>query len=198
MREGLDISIDAKLRAVVEGSIPICLLDLIFGGPSILSHVRFGDSLPLNEARLGYRTMVAIDRRTGTARRGALFSVEYVEPGAEFGFRLVATNLPNYALGLLAEVLRDINDGVVRIGGLKSRGFGRVEFRELRVRIRDYGGKALRALDPIDEGLDVGADVIEGSDAWRLLNELSNVWRRSLDRLRKVSSKGWKWGVVLG
>lgn len=198
LREALDASLEAKLRAIVEGNIPVCLLDLIFGGPGILSHIKFSDSLPLNEARLGYRTMVAIDRRTGASRKGALFSVEYVEPGAEFSFRLVTTNLPNYALGLLAEVLKDVNDGIVRIGGLKSRGFGRIKFEELRIRIREYGGKALRALDPIDGSLDVGADIIEGNEAWRLLNQLINVWRRSLDMLRKVSNEGWRWGVVLG
>lgn len=190
--------VDLELRTIVnaEGNIRLCLLDLIFGSSGFLGHVTFSDSLPLSDVKLGYRSMNAVNRRTGASQ--ALFHVEYIEPGAEFNFRLIATNLPNYALGLLSEVIMDINDGIVRVGGLKSRGFGRVEFRDLRIKVREYGGRALRALDPIDEELNVGKEVIEGREAWDLLNDLIRVWRGSLEKLRRVSNEGWRWGVVLG
>lgn len=194
--EGLGADHLSKLRALVNGDIKACLLDLMFGAPGYRSHVDFSDSLPLNSYKLGYRTMVAIDRRTGTAGRGMLFSVEYVEPGCVFSFRLVARNLPNYALGLIAEVLQDINSGMVRVGGLKSRGFGRVKIRNLRIWVRESEGTPLRALDPIDSEVPVNAEEISGEEAWDTLKKLIEVWHKSLEKLRRVSNSDWRWGVV--
>ncbi len=192
-------SIFDKLNMIVTGGISVCILDLIFGAPGILSHVFFNDSYPTNNYRIGYRTMVAIDRRTGASSRSALFTVEYVEPGAIFDFTLIVENLPNYALGLLFEVLKDLNEGIVKVGGLKSRGFGRVAVESLSIAIKEFGSnvKALRALDPIDEKVDVGTEVLEGEEAWELVDNLIGVWHRSLDKLRKISDEGWRWGAVV-
>ncbi len=189
--------VSSKLRFIIDGDVKLCILDLIFGAPGLLSHVVIKDSLPINEPKLGYRTMVAINRRTGSSARTALFSVEYVEPGCEFEFELICKNLPNYAVGLIAEVIKDINEGIVKVGGLKSRGFGRVEFKGLSIKVREFGGTPLRALDPIDQEIKLGKDEVSGSEAWGLLNELIKVWHNSLEKLRKVSEANWRWGVIL-
>ncbi len=195
--ERRNISLESKLDLLINATIRICLLDLIFGGPGFLSHVAFSDSLPVEDFKLGYRTMVALDRRTGVSSRRALFKVEYVEPGARFNFGITTKNLPNYALGLLAEILGDLNNGVIRVGGLKSRGFGRVKIENLVFRIREFGGEPLRALDPIDSSVEVASQKLEGKDAWELLNKLIDVWYGSLEKLRMVSENRWRWGVVL-
>ncbi|RLI97320.1 MAG: CRISPR-associated RAMP protein [Candidatus Aenigmatarchaeota archaeon] len=159
-----------------------CILCKIFGSPGYLSHVFFGDSFPENSVSIGYRTMVAIDRRTGTSYPGALFTVEYVEPGAVFNFEMRAINLPNYALGLLGEIFGEIQQGVIRIGGLKSRGFGRISFQNLKVKIsgiKSIENGKLIPLDPLDE------EVEFKEDFWELVKELVKVWENVSRKLQK-------------
>jgi CRISPR-associated RAMP protein (TIGR02581 family) len=191
------LSIDEKIRRVIDGEIGLCLLCLIFGSIALHSHVTFYDSVPVGEYRLGYRTGIAIDRRTGAARRGALYTVEYVEPGARFSFRFEAINLPNYAVGLLAQVIMDIDSGFVKVGGLKSRGFGAVKFLDLKVGVHDRksGGYVekgvIEALDPIDRPVEIVGDWRKDLEAFR------NAFLSALPMLKKVSESGWRWSVVL-
>ena len=200
-RAGIDFR--GKVELIMKGEVRTCLLCLMFGAPSIYSHVMFKDSLPTNAFTLGYRTMTAIDRRTGTVRRGALFTVEYVEPGCTFGFSMEAINLPNYAIGLLMKVVKDINLGVVRVGGLKTRGFGRVHFENVKLStyplVKDYGivDGVLKALDPIDTDVEWGSkEVIEGREAWGVIESFIKSWDNALPKLRKISESGWRWEVI--
>ena len=198
---------EERIKAVVSGEVRACLLCLTFGSPGLSSHVSFGESYPQGSYALGYRTCVAISRRTGAAYRRALFTVEYVEPGCKFGFKLIAENLPNYALGLLAEVMEQINAGLVKVGGLKSRGFGRVHFEDLELFVyspkpEEWGvhDGCLKPLDPVDSEVEwpAGMDTrIRGEEALEVLEELREAWRNALDKLRRISGEGWKWGVVL-
>ena len=191
------LSIDEKIRRVIDGEIGLCLLCLVFGSTALHSHVTFYDSVPVGEYRLGYRTGIAIDRRTGAARRGALYTVEYVEPGARFSFRFEAINLPNYAVGLLAQVIMDIDSGFVKVGGLKSRGFGAVKFLDLKVGVHDRksGGYVekgvIEALDPIDRPVEIVGDWRKDLEAFR------NAFLSALPVLKKVSESGWRWSVAL-
>lgn len=195
--------LEMKLRGIVEGTISefgkgVCLLCLIFGTPGLRSHVQFYDSVPVGNYKLGYRRSVAISRRTGAAAYRSLFTVEYVEPGSIFNFRLTAINLPNYALGLLSTIMKEINLGIVKVGGLKSRGYGTVKFIEKKFKISVSGIKGvkdevLEALDPYDFEIKMSSSVLEGSEAWKILEDLASVWIKSLSKLREVSKKGWRW-----
>ena len=108
-----------------------CLNCKLFGAMSVMSNVKFLDSLPITYS-LNTRSMVAISRTEGAAARGALVTVEYVEPMSKFTFKLIGTNLPNYAIGYLVTIMKNIHDGLVQIGGHKSRGFGFVKFGNLK------------------------------------------------------------------
>jgi len=108
-----------------------CLNCKLFGTMSVMGNVKFLDSLPITYS-LNSRSMVAISRTEGAAVRGALVSVEYVEPGSRFTFKLIGNNLPNYSIGYLLVVMKNIQDGLVQIGGHKSRGFGFVKFGKLK------------------------------------------------------------------
>ncbi|RLF03094.1 MAG: CRISPR-associated RAMP protein [Thermoprotei archaeon] len=167
-----------------------CLLCKVFGAPSFKGHLDIDDAYPIDEkVQVGIRAGIAIDRRTGAAYPRAYYQVEYVEPGTRFRFRVRATNLPNYALGLIAKALRMIHEGWVRIGGFKSRGFGRVHFEDLVFRSWDAEGKGLvmRAIDAVDEEVDLtgvakledGWIVARGSYAWQALGRLEEVWERA-------------------
>jgi CRISPR-associated protein Csm3 len=169
-----------------------CLLCKVFGAPSFTGHSEFNDSYPINEkgdvqdAPVGVRTGIAINRRTGAVHMGALYQVEYVEPGARFRFSIRTTNLPNYALGLLAKILRMVNEGWVRVGGFKTRGFG--ELRVEGLRFAAYGltvqGSKLLAVDEKDKEVDLSGDIsstqrgleASGENAWRVLAKLEEVW----------------------
>jgi CRISPR-associated RAMP protein (TIGR02581 family) len=169
-----------------------CLLCKVFGAPSFTGHSEFNDSYPINEngevqdAPVGVRTGIAINRRTGAVHMGALYQVEYVEPGARFRFSLRTTNLPNYALGLLAKILRMVNEGWVRVGGFKTRGFGELRVDGLRFAASGatVQGSKLLAVDEKDKEVDLSGDIsstqrgleASGENAWRVLAKLEEVW----------------------
>jgi len=169
-----------------------CLLCKVFGAPSFTGHSEFNDSYPINEngevqdAPVGVRTGIAINRRTGAVHMGALYQVEYVEPGARFRFSIRTTNLPNYALGLLAKILRMVNEGWVRVGGFKTRGFGELRVEGLRFAVSGatVQGSKLLAVDEKDKEVDLSGDIsstqrgleASGENAWRVLAKLEEVW----------------------
>lgn len=169
-----------------------CLLCKVFGSPSFTGHVEFDDAYPIGEngevldVAVGVRTGIAINRRTGAVYREALYQVEYVEPGARFRFSMRATNLPNYALGLLAKIVRMLNEGWVRVGGFKTRGFGEVAVEGLRFRARGatVQDKKLLAVDNHDREVDLAgtAEIVQGwlsasgGKAWSALDKLEKVW----------------------
>jgi len=183
---------DEAIRAFHESA---CLLCKMFGAPSFTGHVTFSDAYPIDErgalleVPVGVRTGIAIDRRTGGVYRGALYQVEYIEPGARFRFSISATNLPNYALGLLAKILRMLHEGWVRVGGFKTRGFGRVHIDGLRVAL--WGptvvGSKLAAVDERDLEVDLSGLarqegdrlLAEGPAAWHVLGKLEEVWEHA-------------------
>jgi CRISPR-associated RAMP protein (TIGR02581 family) len=172
-----------------------CLLCKVFGAPSFTGHSEFNDSYPINEkgevldAPVGVRTGIAINRRTGAVHMGALYQVEYVEPGARFRFSIRTTNLPNYALGLLAKILRMVNEGWVRVGGFKTRGFGELRVEGLRFAASGLTlqGSKLLAVDEKDKEVDLSGDIsstqrgleTSGENAWRVLAKLEEVWNNA-------------------
>jgi len=168
-----------------------CLLCKIFGAPGLSSHVTFTDAYPVDnngnvvEVPLGVRTGIAIDRRTGAVYERALYQVEYIEPGARFRTMVLATNLPNYAIGVLAKALMLINEGYMRIGCFKTRGFGEVGIEDLELKIKGKNeGAKLLGLDNVDIEVDL-TDCTEisgtwliarGVNAWKCLNKFEKVW----------------------
>jgi len=162
-----------------------CLMCKIFGAPSFGAHVAFGDAYVQGSYSFATRTGIAIDRRTGAVFTGALYTVEYVEPGAVFKVDINTTNLPNYALGLLARILDMIDRGEVRVGGFKTRGFGELRLRSLKIRIHDlrYPGKTL--LEPLDEK-DIELDLAGLVDVRDGFIHVEEKWREVLDKLGEV------------
>ena len=83
------------------------------------------------------RNGVGIDRLTGSASTGALFDIEAVVQG-RFDGQITLRNAQLYQLALALFVLRDLDEGWVRLGSSSSRGFGevKVEIRELVIESR--------------------------------------------------------------
>ncbi len=162
------------LRVVFDNT---CINCKLFGAPSISGKLFFYDSEP-EKYTLGVRTGIAISRSTGAVARGALFQVEYVEPGSIFYFRLDGMNLPNYAIGYIAEIIGELNSGRVRVGGLKSRGFGLVEIILEELKIDTYDGSMeLRPLDNFDKLVNVAPGVYHKEQIPEILKKFIEAWR---------------------
>jgi len=91
--------------------------------------------LPVFEIRDG----IAINRITGGVANGP-FDLEVLTRG-EFTTSLDIRNFERWQLGLVALVLRDMEEGLVRIGFGKSRGLGRFKARITRFGINYYHRK---------------------------------------------------------
>jgi len=190
----------------------LCLPCKVFGSQSYKSKIVFYDSYPTKDVRVGVKTGIAIDRRTGTAMHRALYQVEYVEPGSEFSFHVKLLDVPNYVLGLFAQGLFELNAGRLKIGGFKTRGFGWVELGDLKITIVFYGDVGggisdnkliLNAMDDIDKEYNSGFNVsveqtngitgvtVEGENAWRLLRELAELWNNIRDNVVRAHIPRW-------
>ncbi|MDM8525788.1 RAMP superfamily CRISPR-associated protein [Desulfococcaceae bacterium HSG8] len=91
---------------------------------------------PLLEIRDG----VAIDRLTGGAAGGAKYDLEVLTRG-EFGTTLDIRNFERWQLGLVGLVLRDMEQGLVRLGFGKSRGLGKFRAKISRFQLTYYNRK---------------------------------------------------------
>jgi len=86
------------------------------------------------------RDGIAIDRLTGGPVSGAKYDLEVLTKG-EFGARIEIQNFERWQLGLLGLVLRDMSEGLIRIGMGKSRGLGRIRATVNRFEITYFGKK---------------------------------------------------------
>jgi|GEM_PF-242138 len=109
-------------------SCPICRL---FGSPFLGSKLFFKDLRARADtfSRIEIRDFVAIERDTETAKHQGKFDAEVVPVGTEFDIEIVAENPEDYELGLLFTGFDMLNNGEAMLGGLTSRGLGRVEIR---------------------------------------------------------------------
>lgn len=87
------------------------------------SRLRFTDS-PVTEPRIAVRNHVALDRTTGGAAPGLLFSEEVVESGRLTLEVYAEADIPEDVLAALHLALYDLHTGAVGIGGGTTRGQG--------------------------------------------------------------------------
>lgn len=81
--------------------------------------------------KLVTQTHVGIDRVTGGARDGLLFSVEAVDAGAETTLVISSDSpLPTALSNLLDHAVWDLHDGLIGLGGMTSRGYGWLELAD--------------------------------------------------------------------
>ena len=124
-------------------SCPACRL---FGSHCFIGRLATSDAyltksfkaqeLPIFEIR----NQIAIDRITGGTVGGAKYDLEVLTRG-EFTTSLDIRNFERWQLGLVALVLRDMEEGLVRIGFGKSRGLGRFKAKITRFGITYYHRK---------------------------------------------------------
>ena len=161
----------------------ICVICKVFGAPRYESRITTYNALPIspNSVGLGHKVIIAIDRGTGTEIPGSSKVIEYIQPGSRFKFRIDLINLPNYLMGLISSVLMDINIGIARIGGYRSKGFGVISIKNPRILIIHHSDESgnetvLRALDENDEDIKITETTLTGAKAENLLRKLASLW----------------------
>ncbi len=103
-----------------------CLACRTFGSTNTAGRVAFSDARSGSEVKLGQRSGVSIDRKSGGPARGRLFEMEVATSG-DFDVRLHLKNVQAWQIALIAAVIDDLQDGFVRIGGATTRGLGAFE-----------------------------------------------------------------------
>lgn len=98
------------------------------------------DAWPLDPAAVGnvLRPGLAIDRDTGANRSSLTFTSNPIARGT-FETTITLVNYELWQLGLLAHALARIDDGHVRLGYGRRRGFGRVRLSVASMAFRWYG-----------------------------------------------------------
>lgn len=120
-------------------SCPVCKL---FGSKILKSRINFTDAVVTGEYKVGNRTCVGIDRISGAARGGALYNMEYVEQ-AIFKESIRFQNFEPWQIKLIIELLEQMNEGFITLGGLSSKGFGRVKAENISLKLKYYGSEKL-------------------------------------------------------
>lgn len=133
--KGLDAAArNDKLYELLMGKDPdhkddhLCDVCFLFGHPYFAGRVFFMDA-PLAES--GWETLievrdgVVIDRDSGRAVDRLKYDYEVIPAGAIFGFSLRLDNPTDKDLGITAVGLRELQEGMLHLGGIKTRGLGR-------------------------------------------------------------------------
>ena len=105
----------------------------IFGHTRLKGRASFTDLFPDGEVKTEIRYGVAISRLTHAVAHGP-FEMEVAVAGT-FKGHLVLENYEIWQLGLLASALEAMNQGLVKVGFGKNRGFGEVEVKVKEVRV---------------------------------------------------------------
>ncbi|MFN3929344.1 MAG: RAMP superfamily CRISPR-associated protein, partial [Thermoflexus sp.] len=103
----------------------------IFGHTRLKGRVSFTDFFPVDEIRTEIRYGVAISRLSHAVAHGP-FEMEIAVAGTFEGY-LVLENFELWQAGLLALALESVNQGLVKVGFGKNRGFGEVRIRVVEV-----------------------------------------------------------------
>jgi len=107
------------------------------------AHVKIFDALPINWQQehipLYTKPGVAIDRRTGAASPGMLFSIEVLPPEIKFEFRMILENIDledrnDMNRAAIRFLINELKNGYVAIGAKTTGGLGRVILEEVQVR----------------------------------------------------------------
>lgn len=145
MGEGCKANYDKDLQTMIRNGASeddivellqeYCNVCKLFGTATYSSHIQFDDAYPRLDSipARSVKTGIAIERRSGAVKGGALYQVEFVNPGSKFYGKINLINTPNYGIGLIAEILEQINAGYTRIGGFKTRGFGLIKCNVLDI-----------------------------------------------------------------
>jgi len=105
----------------------LCLICQTFGTTGYTSRLIFQDAIRIGEAPHSViREGIGIDRDLGRMAPDSSYTYEIVPEGSQFTAHISLEADQDWQCGLLVLGLNLLGHGQVRIGGMKSRGFGQV------------------------------------------------------------------------
>ncbi|CAN2041393.1 CRISPR-associated protein Csm3 [Candidatus Magnetomoraceae bacterium gMMP-15] len=122
---------------IYQRSCPICRL---FGSHVFIGRFAASDAYLTDETKnfvTEIRDGVAIDRLTGGTAGGAKYDLEVLTRG-EFSTSIEIRNFERWQLGLISLVLRDMEEGLIRLGFGKSRGLGKFKAKITNFQLTYY------------------------------------------------------------
>ncbi len=125
----------------------LCDTCKVFGSPFLAATAHFSDLAVVEPwyDLIQVRDGVGIDRDSERARDRIKYDFEAVPPGMAFAFKLTLENPGPHDLGLVAIGLQEFVNGMVPLGGIRSRGLGRCRLEGLQVQTMDFtNGQTLR------------------------------------------------------
>jgi CRISPR-associated RAMP protein (TIGR02581 family) len=164
-----------------------CLVCKIYGSATFRSHINFEDAYPSEGCipSRSVKTGIAIDRKSGAVKTGALYQVEFVDPGAIFNQTTSFINVPNYGIGLFSEIIENVNSGFIKVGGFKSRGFGKVSMKPKKLEgfvilNGEYKSvESIESLPPVDNDDEVvEIESLDENALMSLMERFKEVWRK--------------------
>jgi CRISPR-associated protein Csm3 len=171
-----------------------CRACKIFGNTMLMSRISFEDAYPIGDVKTETRYGVAISRLTHAVAQGP-FDMEVMVSGS-FKSKIHLENFETWQVGLLALVFQGINDGLVRVGFGKNRGFGEVE-----AKIESFEFSFSKN-PPTDEIWDVGRFVSEEErNSYGLKKDEIKINAKPTKEIEEVlyvrrNYKGEDWGVI--
>lgn len=112
---------------------------------SFQSSLYVSDLMPIDKINIQIRDGVEIDDKTGIAKDEQKFDYEIVEPGAVFRLKaevlLRETFYSNVFLKIITYIIKNLNQGDVRIGAMTTKGFGRCKLIDYKVYHQNYSDK---------------------------------------------------------
>ena len=116
----------------------LCHTCRLFGAPRLAGKTRFSDLSVIPKTWAGLtevRDGVGIDRDSERAMDQIKYDYEVVPSGTEFEFRLVVENPDEVRkeMGLIAVGLREMEAGMIPMGGIRTRGLGRCRLEGLTI-----------------------------------------------------------------
>jgi CRISPR-associated protein (TIGR03986 family) len=131
-----------KVAAVADvgGAKKLDLASVLFGAPGWQSVIRISDFVEVEKKLRIKHEMVAIDRVTGGGKDGAKFSIEVLDCPRLKGsisvdirrLTLLGEASAKKAIGLLAHVLRDLDESDIPLGYGVAKGYGRTKSESLK------------------------------------------------------------------
>ncbi len=166
-----------ELEALLLGFCPACLT---FGAHGYKSKIIVSTFYP-ESFDVGVRVSAQIHRKSGVAQHP--HKVEYVEPGSSFEGEISLRNPPNWMIALVGHLLNMIDLGVIKLGGIKSRGFGRVRVEVQKVLFNGNEPSrpsvyACSLLEPLDKEVDKSICITNELQAY------TEYWSSMVDKMK--------------
>jgi len=118
----------------------VCAVCGIFGNTTLASHITIFNAQIQGEPTYHYKPGVGISRKLGSVAQGP-FIEEYVEPGHKWSFEMHIINIDivhgdeDPRVLLLKSLLRDLENGIIQVGGRKSIGAGLIKLLDTHLKI---------------------------------------------------------------